>query len=352
MKTFLMYAACLFLVIIFLPAVIVGGWWRWEQVAVEEDLPEERATDMDESVTLKIYVVKKNEMVEMEMEEYLQGVVSAEMPASFHVEALKAQAVVARTYALRKSLAGGGSGCQSHPGADLCTDSSCCQAWEDENEALQKWPAKEAAFYLERIREAVNSTRNLVATYQGRLISAVYHSTCGGKTEAALEAWSSSGAAHPYLQSVQCTYCRHSPHYENEVALELSAYAAALTRGKEALPALADNLPYLEILKRSSSGRNLQIKIGQGGEILSGSEVRDLLGLPSTYFQWRVEGEKIIFNTKGYGHGVGMCQYGADGMAKEGRDFLEILKYYFRGIEVVDYHSLKREEEKGDRPET
>jgi len=343
-RSFLLYIALVALLLVFLPAAVVGGWWRWEKAGQELEQPEGRdaakAESTGESVTLKIYLTKKNELVEMEMEEYLKGVVSAEMPASFHPEALKAQAVVARTYALRKSAAGGGSGCGTHPGADLCTESTCCQAWEEEKESLQKWPAGEAAFYLQRIEEAVSSTRGLVATYQGNLISAVYHSTCGGKTEAALDVWSSS-AAHPYLQSVECTYCRHSPYYEAEVEMDFSAYAAALSGEKAALPVLAEGkIPLPEVLERSASGRNLLLKIGQPGRLYSGREVRELLGLPSTYFQWRVEGGKIIFSTRGYGHGVGMCQYGSDGLAKEGKDFIEILKYYFRGIEVEAYRSL------------
>jgi stage II sporulation protein D len=123
--------------------------------------------------------------------------------------------------------------------------------------------------------------------------------------------------------------------------MDFSAYAAALSGEKEALPVLAEgSIPLLEVLERSASGRNLLLKIGESGRLYSGSEVRELLGLPSTYFQWRVERGKIIFSTRGYGHGVGMCQYGSDGLAKEGKDFIEILKYYYRGIEVEDYRSL------------
>lgn len=343
MKTFLLYIATLFLILIFLPAAIVGDWWRWEKTAAEIEHPEEEkiVPDSGESITLKIYKAEEGRVVEIEMEEYLTGVVSAEMPASFHPEALKAQAVVARTYALRKSAAGGGDGCQSHPGADLCTKSTCCQAWEDENTALHKWPAEEAASYMERIREAVSSTRGLVATYRGDLISAVYHSTCGGKTEAATEVWRSSGTEHHYLQSVECTYCRHSPYYESEVALTFTAYAAALGSEKEVLPVLAeDQAPLLEVVERSPSGRNLLIRVGRPGRLYSGNKLRELLGLPSTQFTWRVEGDKIIFSTRGYGHGAGMCQYGANGLAGEGKDYLGILKYYYQGIEVESCRSL------------
>jgi stage II sporulation protein D len=341
LKALLFYLVSVSLALILLPALIVGGWWKWEGKNKEGIIfiPPQEIT-AGESIPLKIYIVEKNELVEMELEQYITGVVSAEMPASFHPEALKAQAVVARTYALRKSGAGGGSGCQNHPGADLCTDSTCCQAWESEKAALHKWPAQDAAFYMGRIREAVYSTRGLVATYQGNLISAVYHSTCGGKTEAALEVWSSS-TAHPYLQSTECTYCQHSPYYRAELSMDLSTYTAVLGKDKEALPVLKEGkIPLLEVVQRSKSGRNLLVRIGSPGRLYSGSEVRGLLGLPSTYFQWRAAGEKIIFSTRGHGHGVGMCQYGADGLAKEGKDFLGILQYYYQGIEVESYDSF------------
>ena len=337
MKKILMYIICLSLVLVFLPAAVVGGWWHWEEEAGKEDTADPVETPMLGNIMLKIFRSSLNEIVEMELEEYIEGVVSAEMPASFHLEALKAQAVVARTYALHKANAGGKGGCQSHPGADLCTESICCQAWESEEDALGKWPSQEAAYFLERIREAVSSTRGRIAVYEDNPISAVYHSTCGGKTEDAPEAWS-GGAFSPYLQSVECGYCRHSPYYETEVALDLTAYVAALNKEKEALPVLADGkVPLLEILRRSPSGRNLLIRVGKPGPVYSGNELRDLLGLPSTWFEWQVEGEKIVFSSKGHGHGVGLCQFGADGLAREGKNYEDIIKHYYLGVETEIY---------------
>ncbi len=318
--------------------MIVGNWWQWEEKAAVEETDFWEEKPMDNNIVLKIFMESQNKIVEMELEEYVEGVVSAEMPATFHQEALKAQAVAARTYAIYKSFAFGSCGCQKHPGADICTDSQCCQAWIDNKEALDKWAVPEGAHYQEVIRKAVRSTRGQIATYEGNPISAVYHSTCGGRTETASEVWNSSSTAHPSLQGVECTYCQHSPYYKTDLVLGFPDYTAALNKGKEVLPVLAEgNTPLLEAVKLSAGGRNLLLKIGNPGPFYSGNEVRDLLGLPSTWFHWRIEGEKIIFSVRGHGHGVGMCQYGADGLAKEGKGYVEILKHYYQGVEIEDY---------------
>lgn len=337
MRFLLAYLTGLALLLVFLPAVIAGSWWNWEKETsllspAGETAAFEDFNDTGGS-TLQIFIAGRNTIEEMELETYVCGVVAAEMPASFQPEALKAQAVVARTYALQK--AGPGGGCPSHPGAALCTESTCCQAWVDEQGAREKWPADEAPVYLQRIREAVAATRGQVLTAEGELITAVYHSTCGGKTEAGAELWGGEAGAYPYLQSVDCPYCQSSPYHHLELEMDLAAYAAALRDEKEALPVLAENnLPLLQVVRKSASGRNLQIRMGQPGRLYSGNDVRQLLRLPSAYFSWRVKGEKIIFSTRGHGHGVGMCQYGAEGLAREGMDYVRILQYYYQGVEI------------------
>lgn len=313
--------------------MLAGGWWNGETGSGQTPSETGQITVTGEDFVLNIYLSDRNETVEMKLEEYIRGVVAAEMPASFHPEAIKAQAVVARTYTLHKSLLLGGTGCRNHPGIDLCTDSTCCQAWVDDQQALRKWKDEEADFYMERIAKAVSCTRGLILTYQGIPITSVYHSTCGGITEAAEEVWSGGGA--PYLQSVECPFCRHSPYYQKEISMNPTAYAAAFQNDKEALPVLAEgNIPLMNVIRKSGSGRNLLVSIGKPGQQYSAAEVRGLLGLPSTYFQWRVQGEQIIFSTRGHGHGVGLCQYGADGMGKEGYNFIDILQHYYRGVEI------------------
>ena len=140
-----MYIICLSLVLVFLPAAVVGGWWHWEEEAGKEDTADPVETPMLGNIMLKIFRSSLNEIVEMELEEYVEGVVSAEMPASFHLEALKAQAVVARTYALHKADAGGKGGCQSHPGQIFARRAPAARPGKAKN-SLGKWPSQEAAY--------------------------------------------------------------------------------------------------------------------------------------------------------------------------------------------------------------
>ncbi len=336
-KTLLLYILSVFLSLIILPASLAGGWWRWESRAGNNPAAGPGAdfspASKPDKRTLKIYHTEEEKMIELPLEEYVAGVVAAEMPASFHPEALKAQAVIARTYALMKAGKPGG-GCTENPGADLCTCSTCCQAWEDIQTATAKWPAEEAPFYLERIINAVDSTRGMVLMYQGNLTQAVYHSTCGGITEAAAEAWSGNVDV-PYLRNVECGFCRHSPHYTGRLEMNLAACTAAIGKGTDVLPVLGEgNISLLEVVRRSSSGRNMLLKIGGFDRLYRGEEIRNLLGLPSTFFSWQVNGEQIVFSTRGYGHGVGLCQYGADGMGSQGYNYLEILEFYYPGTEV------------------
>ncbi len=336
-KKFLLYLLSISFSLILLPALLVGNCWQWESSDSGNHLEEAQVGQLPSEVKgeriLKIYHAEQKKVIELPLEEYIIGVIAAEMPASFHPEALKAQAVIARTYALAKAGRLGG-GCTENPGADLCTDSRCCQAWEDRQTMAEKWTAEEAPLYLEKIGEAVQETRGMVLLYRGELAQTVYHSTCGGETEKAADAWK-EGCDIPYLQNVKCSFCRHSPHYTAELYLDSAAYAAALRMETNVLPVLReDNIPLLEVVQKSSSGRNMLLKIGNGDGLYRGEEIRRLLGLPSTFFRWQAEGNRIIFFTRGYGHGVGLCQYGADGMAAQGFSFREILDFYYRGTEV------------------
>ncbi len=162
------------------------------------------------------------------------------------------------------------------------------------------------------------------------MIDAVYHSTCGGHTVAAARVWSGSA---PYLVGGSCYYCGHSPwHRTKEVVSYLEFEQAFSEAGILAVVTAAGN-PRIEILERSPCGRSEKVKVG--GIVFPSSQFRQKLGLPSTWFEYSIAGRKIYFYLRGHGHGVGLCQYGADGMAKEGRNFQEILKHYYYGVEIV-----------------
>jgi stage II sporulation protein D len=187
---------------------------------------------------------------------------------------------------------------------------------------------------------AVEATRGQVLKYGGALIQAVYHSKCGGMTAAAGEVW---GWDIPYLQSVKHPYCRHSPHYRQEMRMDLAAFLAAIGIGMDeraAVPVLAGREPVMEVLRQGADGRNLLLRLPPRipERTLNGTELRRLLGLPSTHFQWQVEGDEVVFHTRGFGHGVGLCQYGADGMGQAGHSFAEILKHFYPGALISGHN--------------
>ena len=385
-RLFCAYLGVTALLLFLLPALLYregtvpGAGGEKGEIRREETGQETRppgAAETGAKIPLRIYVAEEGRLAELELEAYIAGVVAAEMPLSFHAEALKAQAVAARTYALQKGLLFGGRGCGSRPGADLCTESGCCQAFDREaaramaaglaagsggaaaegthrgdgepGDGDDSSGADTKAEVYQKVVAAVEATRGLVLLYGGEPVQAVYHSTCGGMTAAAAEVW---GRDFPYLQPVADPFCRHSPSYRGETRLNLAALLEAVEAGKgepAAAAALAGQTagqgPLLQALQQGPSGRHLLLRLLPGQQrkpefLLSGSAFRHLVGLPSTRFHWVVEGEEIIFFTQGHGHGVGLCQYGADGMGQAGYNFAEILEHYYRGTALGSINGL------------
>lgn len=264
-------------------------------------------------------------VMQLPMDEYLGGVLLAEMPASFPLEAQKAQAVVARTYALRQRVLGG-----KHENADLCTDPSCCQAWiryedyaEKEGEETAKSAATQAA-------QAVHETDGLALFYEGALIDATYFSSSGGRTEAAVEVW---GSDVPYLRSVDSPGedgALHDGETKSFSASELRDLLQSI--GPEAR--LSDDpQDWFGPMTETEGGGVDEMEIG--GVSFSGLELRSLLGLRSTVFSVSVEGDTVSFTTHGNGHRVGMSQYGAKAMADSGSSCQEILAHYYPGTDLA-----------------
>ncbi len=272
---------------------------------------------------VKVYVNKEKRLLELPIEEYLKGVVAAEMPAGFESEALKAQAVVARTYTIKKMRLFGGPGCSAHPEADVCTDPKLGQAWQGERELRKRWGLLGYWRYWRKVSLAVNATRGLIVVYNGQPIDAVYHAASGGKTEDAEYAW---GRPVPYLRSVPSPY-EAGRHYENVTVL----IPASEIKRKLGITSLSAGVE-AEVLHRSPSGRVLAIRLGD--KVISGKEFRELFALNSTLFTIVSREGGLTLDVKGYGHGVGMSQYGADGMAKQGRSFEEIITHFYKGVEV------------------
>lgn len=268
---------------------------------------EEKETPNEKEIT----VYRTNgSVINLSMVEYLIGVVGAEMPASFNVEALKAQAVVARTYALKKIESGG-----------RLTDSVSTQRYKDNNELKNDWGSSFDTYY-QKIKDAVESTKDLAIYYQGNLIDAVYHSTSNGKTEDSIYVW---GNSIPYLKSVDSSWDTSASSYLRETNKDFNNVLTLL--GID----IREDISF-EILSRDNSGRVLEIKVGE--ETFSGVEFRTLLGLRSADFDLTLENNTLNITTRGYGHGVGMSQYGANGMAKQGYTYDKILKHYYTGVSI------------------
>lgn len=261
------------------------------------------------------------------LEDYICGVVAAEMPASFHSEALKAQSVVARTYTLWKME----SSSPGHPNADLCDDPSHCQAYKSSEALRSEWGSDFEEKYS-RICSAVDETHGEVLTYQNSLAEAYYHSTCGGHTASAQEVW---GEDIPYLQSVSCQWDSDAPRYQETLTVPLSELPWLLGDGVSPCIAVSENesVSYIpEITAETESGRIRSVSYG--GLFFDGIDFRSALQLNSASFRFSTEKDNLVITTRGYGHGVGMCQYGADGMAKAGKSYQEILKHYYQKINI------------------
>ncbi len=286
------------------------------------------STDKEE-ILIDVYNHQENKIVTMELDDYLRGVVAAEMPALYHIEALKAQVVAARTYTIRQLPRFGGSGSKNHPGADISTDFRDNQAWLAESNMKERWGFIAFFYYWARINRAVEETQGEIILYNNKPIDAVYHANSGGITEEAVNVW---GNSVPYLVSVKSPADK-----ENKKNYKHTLYFASLDLIK-ALGLKGTRIKEFELLKTSSSGRVLEVQSGE--QFFTGREIREKLGLPSTKFAVTRNGDIFTYTVYGKGHGVGMSQDGANGLAKEGYNYRQILHYYYRGCELGTIEKL------------
>jgi len=255
----------------------------------------------------------------MEEDVYLTCVVLAEMPASFDLEALKAQAVVARTYARKRMTTG-----QKHESGAVCTDHTCCQAYCTPEDYLKKGGLQEN---VDKIRSAVAETHRQVLMFEGRLIDATYFSCSGGRTEDAVAVW---GSDVPYLQAVDSPGEEDASHYMDTVSFTTEQFQAMLGETLAGRPET-----WIGAVSYTDGGGVDTIMIGE--KAYKGTAIRQLLGIRSTAFVISAVGDTITVTTKGYGHRVGMSQYGADAMAASGKDYTEILSHYYQGTTLENW---------------
>lgn len=272
-------------------------------------------------------VLLDGETQSLALEDYLWGVVAAEMPAAFDSEALKAQAVAARTYTLYRMEHPG----DAHPQAALCGDPGCCQAWMSRAERKSQWATKDADAYEKKLNQAISETEGLTLCYGGEPILAAFHAASAGSTKSALEVW---GEDYPYLQEVASPEDDSSvPNYYSKVTLtpeEFSEKFLAAYPKAELSPENREN--WFGDFTYDEAGLPLTVEIG--GLTADTGDVRTLFDLRSASFTVECQEDSVTFYVTGYGHGVGMSQYGANALAKEGKTFREILAWYYPGTEL------------------
>lgn len=292
------------LLVVFIPFFVVNLFVRTDEIRFHY------ATNK----VIRVKDASTNTISKIPFEEYIKGVLAGEMPVSFDLEALKAQAVAARSYAL----------VQANKNKDQDYDvvnTVDNQVYLTDDDLKEKWK-DDYVSKVNKIKKAVQETKGEYLTYNGEVVEALFFSTSTGKTENSEEVFSS---AVPYLRSVSSTWDEASPVYEDTSSFELSDFYTKL--GLE----YNDTITY-EVLETTSTGRVKTIKIN--GVTFNGRDVASKLGLRSNYFNIVQDGTKVTITTKGFGHGVGMSQYGALGMAKEGYTYDEILKHYYQGTEI------------------
>ena len=293
------------IILIILPFVIVQ---IFNQV-------EEKETHFEKNQIVRVKREKKNVIEKIPLENYVMGVLSGEMPTTFPMEALKAQAVAARTYVLRKIEYAKN---QEYDVVDTVAN----QVYYSNGELKERWK-KEYNEKINLIQKAVLETKGEYLTYQGQIVNAFFFSTSTGYTENCEEVFQEN---LPYLRSVKSDWEKDiSPVFEDSKTFTIQEFYEKLN--------LDSNSNFsIQVTKTTSTGRVKEIQIN--GKLFLASDVTKALGLRSSFFEITKNDNQIIIHTKGFGHGVGMSQYGAYGMAKNGSNYQEILKYYYQGVDI------------------
>ena len=274
-----------------------------------------------------VLTLRSSVLVSMTMAEYLPGVVRGEMPASFEEEALKAQTCAARTYtAVLQKSAG-----HKHPDADICADSTCCQAYIERADAQARWGLN-AQSYSEKIARAVADTDGLGVTYGGEPIQALFFSSSPGRTVDAAAVW---GSRVDYLTGVDSPEGEEVPNYRSQVVLTAEQVRQMVLDAYPGADLSGDGAGWFSQRTENSAGGVASMLVG--GVTLTGSQLRSLFSLRSTNFTVTYGAGSFTFDVVGYGHGVGMSQYGANAMAEEGADYKAILTHYYTGVTVEVY---------------
>ena len=312
----------------------------WQNSKEEEAKKEEENKENEEknmidykaNETIRVKLCKTGEVVAMDINDYLRGVVPAEMPPYYNIEAIKAQAVVARTYTYKRIEAHA-----EGEGVDICDNYAHCQAFYNKEQILEIWRKKgydeqTIDTYWNNVNEAVVSTQDQVITYNGSLIKAFFHASSPEKTESVDQIW--GGEKLPYLVSVENEEAEDYANRTSIVEVTFEDFINKLKEDDMSRSSLELNMcKEVKICDLTTSGRVKNIQVGEYK--ISAEKLRTLFGLRSTNFTIDVKENSIVFNVIGNGHGVGLSQVGADFYAKNGKTYEEIIKHYYTGVEII-----------------
>ncbi|TYS17883.1 stage II sporulation protein D [Rossellomorea vietnamensis] len=293
----------------------------------EESKKPKETTLLEDSVEVAVYRSSKEIIEKLPLEEYVVGVVAGEMPADFEIEALKAQALAARTFIVNQLMNKSGN---VPEGADV-TDTVTHQVFSNNEELKKHWGA-DYQWKMEKIAKAVLETKGKILTYEGNPIDAAFFSTSNGFTENSEAYWPN---AVPYLKSVESPWDADSPKFNSQKVVPVTEFQEKLgisLAGDGSVGTITDRTP----------GQRVGGVVINGKEF-TGREIREKLDLRSSDFTWYRKGDHIVITTKGFGHGVGMSQYGANGMAKEGKSFEEIVTHYYKDVKVSSSDTILKQ---------
>ncbi|MGL5754214.1 MAG: stage II sporulation protein D [Paraclostridium sp.] len=277
---------------------------------------------------IKVYNHKKGQVENRDIEEYLCGVIAGEMPVKFDLEALKAQAVAARTFTIYNQNTG------KHKDADVCTDYKHCQEYKSKEDLLNKNGKKWIDQYYKKIEQAVKETQGHIVVYDDKPILPLYFATSSGNTENSEEVFSTK---YPYLRSVDSPYDKSAPKYASNIKINNSDFVNTIKQSYPDINISSKDLAKQVKIKNRSEGGSVD-KIKVSNKDLTGRDIRSLFHLNSANFELKFNDEYVDIVVKGYGHGVGMSQWGAAGMAEDGHLYYEILNHYYSNTKIKDIY--------------
>ena len=320
-KPIVLLAALLFMITLLVPTLLVLPFGE-EQAGgkLGENVKGSNTENPTSSIEVAVYRTAKQTVEKLPLEEYVKGVVASEMPAEFAKEALKAQALTARTYIVKQMMS---DEKVKLPKDATVADTEFFQVYKSDEELKKIW-GPDYSRKIKKIEEAVQETSGQILTYAGTPIDATFFSTSNGFTENSEAIWMNS---LPYLKSVESPWDKNSPKFSGKKVIPIADFEAKLGVKVPGDGNIGEVTAFTE-------GKRVA-KVDINGKEISGKDIREKLGLMSTDFTWERKGDKIVINTQGYGHGVGMSQYGANGMAEEGKQYQDIVHYYYKGVEIA-----------------